>query len=151
MNSDKQNLLLIRNARVVLPEAVRPASVLIENSHILQVLDASANELPVAQTELDFTGLTLFPGFVDVHIHGAIGVDTLEVTAADLRKVSKFLASCGVTQWLPTLVPGPQERYEKTIQAIDEAMDQEVQTAGSWQRDDPESHAGARVLGVHNE
>ena len=84
--------------------------------------------------------LRLFAGFIDIHNHGAVGVDVNTATAEDLRKVGKFLASQGVTAWLPTLVPDSDENYAKTIGAINELM--ETQN---------ESEAAARILGVHYE
>jgi len=60
----------------------------------------------------------------------------MEATASDLREVSEYLASQGVTSWVPTFVPASDENYESAIAAISEAMN-----IGS----------GARVLGVHYE
>ncbi len=86
--------------------------------------------------EIDLSGCTLVPGFIDVHIHGAVGVDTMVADAAELRRISEFLATKGVTAWLPTLVPAPDADYAHAIAAIEEAM---------------RSTAGARILGVHYE
>jgi N-acetylglucosamine-6-phosphate deacetylase len=85
---------------------------------------------------IDLDGLTLLPGFIDVHIHGAVGVDTMQASAADLGQVSQFLATRGVTGWLPTLVPAPAADYARAIKAIEDATD---------------SERGARILGVHYE
>jgi N-acetylglucosamine-6-phosphate deacetylase len=74
-------------------------------------------------------GLTLFPGFIDVHIHGAVGVDTMEASAEGLLRIAEFLASQGVTSWLPTLVPARREQYEQAISAITECI-----TAQNWER-----------------
>src|SRR2546430_1851203 len=73
-------------------------------------------------TEIDLSGLTLFPGFIDVPIHGAAGVDTMDASADDLRRIGEFLAWNGVTSWLPTLVPARDEEYEQAVREIGDAM-----------------------------
>src|SRR5215210_5824298 len=93
--------LLLRGARIVLPdEVLEGAAVLVEGGRIVEV---SRDALTAGGRELDLEGLTLYPGFVDIHIHGAVGVDTLDTDADGLHKVARFLASRGVTAWLPTL------------------------------------------------
>lgn len=86
---------------------------------------------------IDLANHSLFPGFIDAHIHGAAGVDTMTVRAQQLTHVSRFLTSKGVTSWLPTLVPATLEEYGNAIQRIDEAM--------------ATPSSGARILGVHYE
>lgn len=136
-NKPEQTSLLLRNARIVLPERVAEVgSVLIEEGRIVRIDTSSGNESPHGSAERDLRGLTLFPGFVDVHIHGAVGIDTMEARAADLEEVSQFLATQGVTGWMPTLVPAPNADYARAIEAISEAM---------------RSKVGARILGVHYE
>ena len=71
----------------------------------------------------DCTGLTLMPGFIDVHIHGAMGVDVNVADVDGLLEIGKFLARNGVTSWLPTLVPDSDENYARVIAAIDLLMD----------------------------
>jgi N-acetylglucosamine-6-phosphate deacetylase len=77
---------------------------------------------------------------VDAHIHGAVGVDTMEASAEDLHRVSLFLAQNGVTAWLPTLVPAPPEDYRRAVASIGELMrTQDARTPA------------ARAVGVHYE
>lgn len=83
-----------------------------------------------------------FAGFIDIHNHGAVGVDVNEADADGLRRISDFLATKGVTAWLPTLVPDSLEVYRRTIDAIDEVM---------ATQDDETQKARARVIGVHYE
>ena len=123
--------LLLRNADVVLlDQEVKHASVLVADGKIASLDAISADE------EIDLTGATLLPGFIDVHIHGAVGIDVMDASAADLGKVSDYLASQGVTSWVPTFVPASDENYASASAAISEAM---------------RGGAGARVLGVHYE
>jgi N-acetylglucosamine-6-phosphate deacetylase len=96
---------------------------------------------------LDLAGQILYPGFIDVHIHGAVGVDTMEAGPHELTRVSKFLATQGVTGWLPTLVPAPFEDYEHAIAAIDAV----AHGLNEERRQSPSAQPGARVLGVHYE
>jgi N-acetylglucosamine-6-phosphate deacetylase len=127
--------MLLRNARIVFPNRVaQKADLLIRDGRIAAL---SNPEPPAAGVDqIDLSGCTLLPGFIDLHIHGAIGVDTMDADAAGLSCVSEFLATQGVTAWLPTLVPAPDADYAHAIAAIEEAM---------------KSTAGARILGVHYE
>jgi len=122
--------LLLKNANVVLPDReVQGVSVLIEDGRVISLEAERGEEV------LDLAGTTLLPGFIDVHIHGAAGIDVMDATTAGLREVSEFLASQGVTSWVPTFVPASDEHYARAIAAISESMD----------------GPGACVLGVHYE
>src|SRR5688572_15231296 len=111
--------VLLRNATAILPaEKAENVSLLIENGKITEII--RQNQTPVVDKTIDPSGATLFAGFIDIHIHGAIGVDTMTADADDLRKMAKFLASRGTTAWLPTFVPDADENYQKSIDAIDE-------------------------------
>jgi len=47
------------------------------------------------------------PGLVDLHIHGAFGVDVLTAGPAELDRLARGLAARGVSVFFPTLVPVP--------------------------------------------
>jgi N-acetylglucosamine-6-phosphate deacetylase len=147
--------VLLTNARIVLPERIADrGSLIIENDRIERILDSPTETDPKADNLIDLDGLTLFPGFIDIHIHGAAGIDTMAAGANDLRRVAEFLARKGVTGWLPTLVPAPQEQYERVVNAIaDSARNQRKTFAPSADADDMSAlpAVGARVLGVHFE
>src|SRR4029453_4594 len=98
---------------------------------------AISTRLTKADEQIDLTDCTVFPGFIDVHNHGSVGIDVTESGPVALEKVSVFLASQGVTGWLPTLVPSPDENYVHVARSV-ESMMQEKAT-------------GARVLGIHYE
>lgn len=140
-NAEAAPLLLLQGARLVLPDRVTDkASLLIEDGRI-QFLHEGGQSVPLRSIRtLDLDGLTLFPGFIDVHIHGAVGVDTMEATASDLHRVARFLAENGVTAWLPTLVPASAEDYKRAAAAVEELMHEQ-----------DERTAAARARGLHYE
>lgn len=139
--------MLLRNARIVLPDRVtEPSSILIDGDRIARVFDAESRPSIKVESIVDLAGLTVFPGFIDIHIHGAIGVDTMEAGSEDLLQIAEFLASQGVTSWLPTLVPASVKQYEQAIRAIEQAV---AQTSVCEDRGD---HRLESVpLGVHYE
>jgi N-acetylglucosamine-6-phosphate deacetylase len=141
-NSQMRNgNLLLRDAKVVLPQRVsESAGLLIKDGRIARIFEAGEECSVEAEETFELAGLTLFPGFIDVHIHGAIGIDTMEASADDLRRVGGFLARNGVTAWLPTLVPAPFEDYERAVKAIEKRIGEQDEGA-----------VAARALGVHYE
>jgi N-acetylglucosamine-6-phosphate deacetylase len=137
MTDEFPKRLLLNNARLVLPDReLQAGTLLIENGRIAAIGSARSSQAGARVEQIDLSGTTLLPGFIDVHIHGAVGVDTMAATAPDLERVSQFLAQHGVTGWLPTLVPGPATDYAQAITAINVAAT---------------ATAGARILGVHYE
>lgn len=133
--------LLIRNARVLLPEGAREGlGLLLVGGYIARVFDSEQSAAARAERVLDLDNLTLMPGFIDIHIHGATGADTMTATPDDLHLVGRFLARHGVTAWLPTLVPAPEEDYRHAVLAIEGLLS-----------DQHARPAAARVLGLHYE
>jgi N-acetylglucosamine-6-phosphate deacetylase len=125
------------NASVVLGDRLLPdASVDISGGEIKTLGKATAAG---AGESIDCGGLTLMPGFIDVHIHGAMGIDVNTADAEELLEIAKFLATKGVTSWVPTLVPDSDESYKRIILEIERLM--EIQT------DAPV----AQAVGVHYE
>ncbi len=81
----------------------------------------------------------LTPAFLDVHIHGAAGVDVMEAGAEELSRVQRFLASRGTGHYLPTTVTAP---VEATLRALD-------RLAGAVERGAPAYEAVP--IGIHLE
>jgi N-acetylglucosamine-6-phosphate deacetylase len=131
--------VLLRNATVVLPDReLVGGSVLVLGGRIVSIFSAETAPRAISIEEIDFSGATLLPGFIDVHIHGAVGVDVMEATPRGLQEISQYLTSQGVTGWLPTLVPGSDANYASVAAAVSEAMRSSEGT-------------GARILGLHYE
>lgn len=127
----------LRGGRVILPDGVlENGTVTVANGKIEAVSNLTDNNA-VDSRDFDLRGTTIFPGFIDIHIHGAVGVDTMTATSDDLHAVSQFLASQGVTSWLPTLVPASDDDYRTSVNAIDQAA------KGKGK--------GARIVGLHYE
>ena len=55
-----------------------------------------------ADKVFDLTGLTVYPGFIDMHIHGCGGADTCDATPDSLKTMSDTLVKNGITSFCPT-------------------------------------------------
>ena len=54
-------------------------------------------------------------GLLDVHIHGAFGIDVSSASAADLDRLALGLSTRGISGFLPTLVPQPLAEMAATV------------------------------------
>lgn len=70
--------------------------------------------------KIDLQGRAVLPGFIDIHNHGAVGIDVNTSDAAGLIEIGRFLAQVGVTSWVPTLVPDSEENYRRLVDAATE-------------------------------
>jgi N-acetylglucosamine-6-phosphate deacetylase len=115
--------LLLENVTAILPnEKLENANILIENGRIAEI---STSKLNTDET-IKLDNQTVYAGFIDVHIHGAVGVDVNESDTESLKKIAEYLAKNGTIAWLPTFVPDSLETYQKVINSIDELM--QIQT-----------------------
>lgn len=129
--------LLIKNAVVITPAARRARGWLLCEGRTIRLL-GSGNAPDFDHTHvIDAGGLTLLPGFIDVHVHGALGHDTMDASPEGLRVMAQFYAQHGVTSFLATTWSGTTQR---TLQALN--------TVAAVQGPQP---GGATLLGVHLE
>jgi N-acetylglucosamine-6-phosphate deacetylase len=81
-------------------------------------------------------GQSLVPGFIDLQINGAFGMD-FSSNPEFIWQVGKLLPRFGVTSFLPTIVSSPSERVQKAQAVI--------------RNGPPNDYHGARVIGLHLE
>ncbi len=79
----------------------------------------------------------LLPGFIDTHVHGGSGGDTMD-GAEGVRTLSRFHAQHGTTTLLPTTMTNPWENVLAALSAVREVM----ATGGT---------DGAEIVGAHLE
>lgn len=111
---------LLYNASLALPEGLVSDSSVVLSKGLIQTVNGAGFG---AGESFDCAGLTLMPGFIDVHIHGAMGIDVNTADADGLFEIAKYLATKGVTSWVPTLVPDSDENYKRVALAIDRLME----------------------------
>ena len=86
---------------------------------------------------MDLRGGFLAPGFVDLHIHGAMGRDTMEARLDAFREITEFHLRGGTTSLTLTTLSASQADILKALDAIAPLREQAI--------------GGARIVGVHVE
>ena len=87
----------------------------------LSVVDGRLQRAGPGRAERVGEDLTLAPGFVDIHIHGAGGASVMEGPDA-IRHVARTLAARGVTSFLPTAVSAPLGQLAAFVQDVAAVM-----------------------------
>jgi N-acetylglucosamine-6-phosphate deacetylase len=137
--------LAIMARRALTPsEEIADPVVLVENGIITAVGPRESIGVPSGARLLDAGNVTLVPGFVDVHIHGAGGHDVMEATPEALAAVTTTAARFGTTSLLATTVSASLDATCRSLEAIaDYIRGQSPGGAGTEPR--------ARILGIHFE
>jgi N-acetylglucosamine-6-phosphate deacetylase len=134
------NDVLFVNATVYTPGEVLPDGwVRVEGGRITGV-GAGGHGGPPKQewTEvIDLGGHILAPGFIDLHVHGALGHDTMDADPEALRAMARFYARHGVTAFLATTMTAPAEAILAALETV-----ARVRAEGT---------DGASLLGAHVE
>ncbi len=83
-------------------------------------------------------GAWVAPGFLDIHVHGVCGADTMDASSASLERIAEALTAHGVTAFCPTTMTMDEPHIDAALQAVHTAMT-------------TPPRRGARVLGAHLE
>lgn len=65
-------------------------------------IQSLGQEAANADIKIDCRGRYILPGLIDIHTHGALGVDSMSAEPQDYPKWASFLAGHGVTTVMPT-------------------------------------------------
>src|SRR6185295_14761020 len=96
-------MIVLAGADLVLPDRiVTNGSLLIEGSQIVAI-DPRPHIEPAQAQVIDVSGGYVVPGFIDVHVHGILGRDTLDGGDA-VHEIASRLPRYGVTAFCPTTV-----------------------------------------------
>lgn len=124
------------NARFVLQNSIVSDKVLLFDDKIATLLAPS--QLPDSVEKINAGGNYVAPGFINIHIHGCGGADTMDATPEALAVMSRIQAATGVTAFCPTTMTYDLASIDKALCNI-----QNVMAAGA--------EPGAKILGAYLE
>ena len=131
-------MIVIINGKVVAPREVLDGHcVVIEDGKISRVAPQSQVLRPDDAQVIDADGAYVAPGFIDMHVHGGLGRDTMEASVGALAQIAKFHASGGTTAMTPTTAAHSGESITAALDAVAQAVGHDF--------------GGAQILGAHIE
>jgi N-acetylglucosamine-6-phosphate deacetylase len=128
------------NARLVLPDEIVRGTLAVRGGCIQKISKAAgktSSQTVRPDGTIDLKGGFLAPGFVDLHIHGAMGHDTMEATPQAFRAITEFHLRGGTTSLSLTTLTAP---HADILRVLDAVRPLRNRTLG-----------GARIIGVHVE
>jgi N-acetylglucosamine-6-phosphate deacetylase len=106
-------MTILANARLILPDGIRDGlEVVVTDGKIAEIHKRSNAEA------IDLAGDYLAPGFIDLHIHGALGRDTMEATPEAFQTICDYHATGGTTSLLLTTVTAPIPKIIDVLRAV---------------------------------
>ncbi len=129
--------LQIENARIVADTGVIDHGWLTcRDGAIAEVAQGDPPQRPEVE-HVDAAGLTLLPGFIDLHVHGGAGAEAMDAAPESLRTMARFYAEHGVTAFLATTWTDARQRITAALRCIAGAVGAQPD--------------GATLLGAHLE
>lgn len=127
----------IINGRIITETEVVMDKVLLFEERVIGIVDKSQSHKFENAELINARGGYVSPGFIDIHIHGSGGCDTMDGTLDAVETISRTIAENGTTGFLATTMTMSRNDIHQAFDKIREAMGREVK--------------GARVLGAHME
>ena len=118
--------MIFANARLIFPDGIRDGlELVVEDGKIAEIREQSS-----LSEAIDLRGNYLAPGFIDLHIHGALGRDTMEAKPEAFRGICDYHATGGTTSLLLTTVTAPVSDIVDVLKAVRGARNDLAQIAG---------------------
>jgi N-acetylglucosamine-6-phosphate deacetylase len=130
-------MIAVSGASIVLPDRILDFATLVTEGSRIVHLQSGPRGLVAGASHLDARGHYVVPGFIDVHVHGVEGHDSLDGPSA-VGEIARRLPRYGVTAFCPTSVACAPAALRTLLSAVGEARVE--RPAGS-----------ARVLPAHLE
>src|SRR5213595_858657 len=138
--------MILINARLIFRDGIREGlELVVEKGRISAIRERSharANEI------IDLHENYLAPGFIDLHVHGALGRDSMEASAEAFQVICDYHATGGTTSLLLTTATAPLDRIADVLNVVRDCIPRlALATAsGLWP-----SPTISQIAGVHIE
>src|SRR5437016_10028645 len=117
-------MIVLSGAALVLPDRIlSPGTLVIDGDRIVEIR-ADAPSSGHSHPLFAFHGHYIVPGFIDVHVHGIEGVDTLDHLNGDdrsVRTIAARLPRYGVTGFCPTTIACTPDDLRGALTAVTDA------------------------------
>jgi N-acetylglucosamine-6-phosphate deacetylase len=131
--------MIFTNACLIFPDGIRDdLEIVAEAGKIIAICEESPER---GKGVIDLGGNYLAPGFIDLHVHGALGRDTMDSSTEAFRVICDYHASGGTTSLLLTTATAPMEKLIEVLNAVRDYM----------QRRARRSRPASMIAGVHVE
>ena len=108
--------MIFTNARLIFPNEIRDGLELVARKG--KIIAIREQTQAPGEEIVDLAGNYLAPGFIDLHVHGALGRDTMESSAESFRAICDFHANGGITSLLLTTASAPLEKIVDVLNAV---------------------------------
>ena len=122
-----------KNSWILTEEGLVKTNLIVEDGKISSIGSKTIDGL----LELDNEKIVV-PGFIDEHIHGALGKDVIDGSSFDIYHIALALPQEGVTGFLTTTTTQSIEVIDKSLKATKEYIEKNIEE-------------GSEVLGIHLE
>lgn len=127
----------IINGKVILENRIVENKVLLFDEKILDIVDiCEASNYKNLQL-IDADGKYVSPGFIDLHVHGYGGYDTMDGSLESIEMISNLILKNGITGFLPTTMTMDMKSIHSALDSVRDFLKKDLN--------------GAQVLGAHLE
>src|SRR6266511_90291 len=127
--------MIFTNARLIFPDAIRDGLELVaEEGKITAIREQTQSGW---EGVINLQGNYLAPGFIDLHIHGGLGRDTMEASAEAFRTITEFHLRGGTTSIALTTVTAAESEILRVLEAAKPLHNKSL--------------GGSRIVGIHIE
>ncbi len=121
----------IVNGRIVLTDKIIDGCALLFDKNIIGIVSRETLDAAWADGQswkgkpleiTDAGGNFVAPGFINLHIHGCGGADTMDAAEDSLAVMSRFLVQTGVTSFLPTTMTCDMQMICKALERVRKNM-----------------------------
>ena len=131
--------MIFTNARLIFPTEIRDGLELV--AHEGKIMAIREQTQARGDEVVDLAGNYIAPGFIDLHVHGALGRDSMEASAEAFRAICDFHANGGTTSLLLTTATAPLETLGGVLRAVRDCIGRRAQ----------QSRPTGAIAGVHVE
>ncbi|WDV45883.1 N-acetylglucosamine-6-phosphate deacetylase [Clostridiaceae bacterium M8S5] len=126
----------IIKGKLILKDRIDEDKVIFFDDKIKDIVDKDKANLENVDI-IDAKNNYVSPGFIDIHIHGSAGKDTMDADEESMLEMGRNITKSGVTSFLPTTMTMSRANIELALNNIKKCMSLE--------------HKGANILGAHLE